>query len=106
MPSELAGPVNSDWGGDYDDGNPPDPPVFAFAVDNRTGDLVEFRPIPQTALKTPVIHVPLRRDREPRPRPRRARRAGTSRDGPSSRSDDDPPEPEPLASRALVGGST
>jgi hypothetical protein len=45
-----------------------------------------------------VIHVPPRREREPRPRPRRARRAGTSRDGPPRLAEDDEP---PLAG---VGG--
>jgi hypothetical protein len=49
---------------------------------------------------TPVIHLPPRREREPRPRAVRRSRA-------RSPGRSDPPEPEPpLASRARVGGLT
>jgi hypothetical protein len=52
--------------------------------------------------RTPIVHVPPGREREPRPRAQSRRRAGSSRDGPS-RSSDDEPEPPPVA---LIRGFT
>jgi hypothetical protein len=84
---DLAGPVDSSW-----DGEDFDEPLLHVAVDRRTGDLVGLRLVPRGQDRSrPVIHVPARREREPKPRSRRARRAGSSRDGPRSE-DDDPHE--------------
>jgi hypothetical protein len=54
---------------------------------------------PPQAQARPVIHVPPRREREPKPRSRRTKRAGVSRDGPPRLAEDDEP---PLA----VGGAS
>jgi hypothetical protein len=83
------------------DGEATEVPLLQFTVSSRRG-LIDLRPVPRTrSAPGPVIHVPPRRDREPKPRSRRARRAGTSRDGPRS-SDDDEPHELDAASRAAL----
>jgi hypothetical protein len=47
--------------------------------------------------RTPIVHVPPRREREPKPRARSRRRAGSSRDGPDDPPDDPDLDPPPIA---------
>jgi hypothetical protein len=75
----------ADTGIKIDTGHGPKPATAAQLF--RT---LRFVAAMQKKRRAPFVHVPERRDREPRPGGRRTRRADSSRDGP------EPPLAEPL----------
>jgi hypothetical protein len=99
----MARRVAADTGLKIDFGHRPKPASFAKLNWTLTAVAARIKRTETAARIAPVIHLPERRERDPRPRGRRTRRAGTSRDGPSRLAEDES-EPPPLAA-PLLGGA-